>query len=314
MKILVIDDDDHGLPVAVTNGLLLVQWLDSRWRDSTVLAAPTGEEGWRLFQQEAPDFVLLNVAVPGGRDVLRDIRQMSSVPVVPVVDPEEEQDLVREFGLGAADYVTKPFGDLVLLRAIPIVFRLGGKVPDPSEPGPAVVDPIREEEWVESAIRYFRRVWRQPRTGFHRFLKRARSALAAADEEARDLGSPSIWAEHLLLGVIRTEADSTVPPMLGAQPDRARLVIASRLGRKQPVPGHEPELSLQAKRVLERSMLHADRRGHGGVDLEHLLLGLLDVLEESERPTLRALELDPKDIRAMVERRLGPVKRPDRPP
>ena len=71
------------------------------------------------------------MAVPGGRDVLRDIRQMCSVPVVPVVHRSAEQDLVREFGLGAEDYVTKPFGAGVLLRVIEVVLRLGGKVPRP---------------------------------------------------------------------------------------------------------------------------------------------------------------------------------------
>ena len=75
------------------------------------------------------------MAVPGGRDVLRDIRQMCSVPVVPVVHRSAEQDLVREFGLGAEDYVTKPFGAGVLLRVIEVVLRLGGKVPRPWEPG-----------------------------------------------------------------------------------------------------------------------------------------------------------------------------------
>jgi DNA-binding response OmpR family regulator len=306
MKILVIDDDDHGLPLAVTGDVMLFQEQDSRWRDTTVLAAQTGEEGRRLLQQETPDFVLLNMAVPGGRDVLRDIRQMSSVPVVPVVDRAAEQDLVREFGLGAEDYVTKPFGAGVLIRVILVVLRLGGKVPRALEPGVAREDPVRDEQQLWHFITQRRRVWRQPRTGFRRFLRRARTALAAARDEARELGSPSIWAEHLLLGVIRADAGTTcAPQMLRTKLRRARSVVASRLGRKQPVPDHEPELSLQAKRVLARSMAHADRRGHGGVDLEHLLLGLLDVLEESERPTLRALELDPKDVRATVERRLG---------
>jgi ATP-dependent Clp protease ATP-binding subunit ClpA len=99
----------------------------------------------------------------------------------------------------------------------------------------------------------------------------------------------------MLLGVIRADAGTTcAPQMLRTKLRRARSVVASRLGRKQPVPDHEPELSLQAKRVLARSMAHADRRGHAGVDLEHLLLGLLDVLEESERPTLRAFGVGPE--------------------
>ena len=296
MKVLVIDDD-RSVPVEVSAMLLGV-----RWPNSTVLTAQTGDEGWRLFQHEAPHIVLLNVAVPGGRDVLRDIRQLSSVPVLLVVDRAGEQDLVHEFEPDADDYVTKPLRGLRLVELLVLVIlRRGGDVPTASEP--------EWMEWVRTegrSIAWLHSRWRQPRAGFRQFLKRARTALAAARDEARDLGSPSIWAEHLLLGVIRTEADSTVPRMLYVQPDRARSVVASRLGRKEPVPDQEPELSLQAKRVLERSMVHADRRGHAGVDLEHLLLGLLEVLEESERPTLRALELDPKDIREIVEQRLGP--------
>ena len=76
MKVLVIDDD-RSFPVEVLALLLGVCW-----PDSAVLAARTGEEGWRLFLQEAPDFVLLNVAVPGGRDVLRDFRHIYSYQAI----------------------------------------------------------------------------------------------------------------------------------------------------------------------------------------------------------------------------------------
>ena len=118
MKILVVDDDPQILD-AVTIGLQL------QWRDSTVLAAADGEAGLRRFRDEAPDVVVLDVALPGldGFAVLQEIRRVSDVPVLMLTARGEELDQVRGLELGADDYVVKPFSHLALLARIRAVLR-----------------------------------------------------------------------------------------------------------------------------------------------------------------------------------------------
>lgn len=118
MKILVVDDDQHILD-ALTVGLQL------QWPDSTIIAARDGDEGLERFYAEAPDVVVLDVAMPGktGFEVLQEIRRTSDVPVIMLTARGEELDQVRGLELGADDYVVKPFGHLALLARIKAVLR-----------------------------------------------------------------------------------------------------------------------------------------------------------------------------------------------
>ena len=75
------------------------------------------------FEQFAPDFVLLDVMLPDGdgRDLCRDIRKHSDVPIIMLTARGEEIDRIVGLELGADDYVVKPFsaGELVArMRAI----------------------------------------------------------------------------------------------------------------------------------------------------------------------------------------------------
>ena len=118
MKILVVDDDPQILD-AVTVGLQL------QWQDATVLAASDGEQGLRVFYEQDPDVVVLDVTMPrkNGFEVLQDLRRVSDVPVILLTARGEETDQVRGLELGADDYVTKPFSHLALLARIKAVLR-----------------------------------------------------------------------------------------------------------------------------------------------------------------------------------------------
>ena len=75
------------------------------------------------FEQFDPDFVLLDVMLPDGdgRDLCRDIRKHSDVPIIMLTARGEEIDRIVGLELGADDYVVKPFsaGELVArMRAI----------------------------------------------------------------------------------------------------------------------------------------------------------------------------------------------------
>ena len=121
-KVLVIEDER---PIAEP----LAEALRREGFDVTL--AGTATEGLDAFSSQAPDIVLLDVMLPDGdgRDVLRQIRQTSRVPVVMVSARGEEMDRVLGLELGADDYVTKPFSSAELVARMRAVLRRSAAEP-----------------------------------------------------------------------------------------------------------------------------------------------------------------------------------------
>jgi two-component system, OmpR family, response regulator RegX3 len=96
-----------------------------------VQLARTAADGLEAFSTRAPDIVLLDVMLPDGdgRDVLRQIRRGSRVPVLMVSARGEEMDRVLGLELGADDYVTKPFSAAELVARIRAVLRRSAAQP-----------------------------------------------------------------------------------------------------------------------------------------------------------------------------------------
>ncbi len=84
-----------------------------------------GEVALRLFRQVRPDLVLLDVLLPkvDGLEVLRTIRSESSVPVILLTAKAEEIDRVLGLGLGADDYVVKPYSFREVVARVRAVLR-----------------------------------------------------------------------------------------------------------------------------------------------------------------------------------------------
>lgn len=82
-----------------------------------VILAFDGEEAIRMFQQEDPLLVVLDIMLPkiDGIEVCRRIRSNSNVPILLVSAKKSEVDKIIGLGIGADDYITKPFspGELV---------------------------------------------------------------------------------------------------------------------------------------------------------------------------------------------------------
>ena len=87
--------------------------------------ARNGPEAVAMFEQVAPDLVLLDLMLPGlsGIDVCRQIRLTSRVPVIMVTAKDSELDTVVGLEVGADDYVTKPYGLRELVARIRAVLR-----------------------------------------------------------------------------------------------------------------------------------------------------------------------------------------------
>src|SRR6202023_3506252 len=87
-----------------------------------------GPSAVRRFAEESADLVVLDVNMPGlsGFQVCEAIRARSRVPVMMLTVRGEEEDLVRALGLGADDYLTKPFSPRTLLARIQALMRRAG--------------------------------------------------------------------------------------------------------------------------------------------------------------------------------------------
>ena len=90
-----------------------------------VLEAQDGNEALTRVREDLPDLVLLDVGLPDldGFQVLEQLRQTSSVPIIMVTVRAGEQDKIRGLELGADDYVTKPFSPGELGARIKAVLR-----------------------------------------------------------------------------------------------------------------------------------------------------------------------------------------------
>jgi DNA-binding response OmpR family regulator len=90
-----------------------------------VLEAQDGDEALTRVREDLPDLVLLDVGLPDidGFQVLEQLRQTSSVPIIMVTVRSGEQDKIRGLELGADDYVTKPFSPGELGARVKAVLR-----------------------------------------------------------------------------------------------------------------------------------------------------------------------------------------------
>jgi two-component system, OmpR family, response regulator RegX3 len=93
--------------------------------------AGTGAEALRAVRELAPDVVLLDLALPDadGRDVCRQIRAGSDVPIIIVTASGSVTDRVVGLELGADDYVVKPFAVGEVIARIRAVLRRGRGAP-----------------------------------------------------------------------------------------------------------------------------------------------------------------------------------------
>jgi two-component system, OmpR family, response regulator RegX3 len=125
---------------------------------SEPLAESLGREGFEAevattlagareaFRRQPPDLVLLDVMLPDGdgRDLAREIRKESDVPIVMLTARGEEIDRVLGLELGADDYVVKPFSSRELTARIRAIMRRG-RAPErqgPIENGDLRLDPV----------------------------------------------------------------------------------------------------------------------------------------------------------------------------
>jgi two-component system, OmpR family, KDP operon response regulator KdpE len=120
-----------------------------------VREAWTVADGIREVAAEHPDAVLLDLGLPDGDglDLVRRVREWSSVPIVVVSARGREDEKVAALDAGADDYLPKPFGTKELLARLRVALRHARAAVSPEGPvlevGPLRMDLERHEASVE---------------------------------------------------------------------------------------------------------------------------------------------------------------------
>jgi DNA-binding response OmpR family regulator len=152
LRILVVDDDP-----AMVGAITALVGTEGH----QVITAYDGLTAVKRFREERPDIVLLDLAMPGpdGFTVAGRMRAEGDAPIVVVSGESSEEAKVRALGIGADDYLVKPFGRAELLARIGAVMRRaergGGVVSAASGPlvaGNLTMDAGRHEGRVGEAL------------------------------------------------------------------------------------------------------------------------------------------------------------------
>ena len=113
-KVLVVDDEPD---------VLLLCRVNLEFEGYEVVEASDGERAMEQVRAERPDIVLLDVMMPkmDGWQVLAAIKddpELKDIPVVMLTAKVQDQDQIRGWSSGAAEYITKPFSPLALSQVL----------------------------------------------------------------------------------------------------------------------------------------------------------------------------------------------------
>lgn len=118
------------------------------YRVETAGDGPTGVEACRSLR---PDIVILDVMLPGmdGLEVCRQIQRDRPVPVLMLTARDDETDMLVGLGVGADDYMTKPFSPRELVARVKALLRRVDRLPAlpaaPVRSGDLEMDPAARE-------------------------------------------------------------------------------------------------------------------------------------------------------------------------
>ena len=114
---VVVVEDERTIAGAVADRL--------RAEGYDVSVAHDGPSGVELCEQVRPDLVVLDVMLPGfdGLEVCRRVQRDRHVPVLMLTARDDETDVLVGLGVGADDYMTKPFSPRELVARVQVLLR-----------------------------------------------------------------------------------------------------------------------------------------------------------------------------------------------
>jgi two-component system alkaline phosphatase synthesis response regulator PhoP len=149
-KIVVIEDEDDILEVIAYN---------LKREGYEVITSTSGEDGLEKIEKSSPQLVVLDLMLPeiDGLELCRKLKSdplTRSIPVIMVTAKGEESDVVLGLGVGADDYVTKPFSPKELVARVKALLRRSRVRPEGDSReriafGGVVIDPQRHDVQVD---------------------------------------------------------------------------------------------------------------------------------------------------------------------
>ncbi len=128
--------------------LLALYFTREEW---SVSICDNADRALDVIRARQPDFVILDIGLPGeqdGLDVCRELRKTNNVPVLFLTARDDEVDRILGLELGADDYVTKPFSPREIVARVKAIMRRGAPTESATtrvEFGTVVVDLERRE-------------------------------------------------------------------------------------------------------------------------------------------------------------------------
>lgn len=106
-------------------GILRLIRLELSEQGFRVVVAGDGDEAIRMFEQQRPDVVVLDIMLPdmSGLEVMRRLRERSNTPIILLTARDHDEDKVRGLEMGADDYIVKPFNPQELTARVRAVMR-----------------------------------------------------------------------------------------------------------------------------------------------------------------------------------------------
>ena len=126
-KILIVEDDKY-----IINFISM----SLKKEDYDYVIAKTCGEANALFYANRPDMIILDLGLPDGDgiEIIKNVREISKIPIIVVSARQEEEEKIQALDLGADDYVTKPFymGELLarvrvdgeLVKVTPMEYKI----------------------------------------------------------------------------------------------------------------------------------------------------------------------------------------------
>ena len=110
-KILIVDDDNNIAE-------LIALYLTKECFETKIVN--DGEEALKEFVRFHPDLIILDLMLPevDGFDICRQVREEKNTPIIMVSAKKDDIDKIRGLGLGADDYMTKPFSPSELVARV----------------------------------------------------------------------------------------------------------------------------------------------------------------------------------------------------
>ena len=122
-KILIVEDDKY-----IINFISM----SLKKEDYDYVIAKTCGEANALFYANRPDMIILDLGLPDGDgiEIIKNVREISKIPIIVVSARQEEEEKIQALDLGADDYVTKPFYMGELLARIRVALRKSNQLPE----------------------------------------------------------------------------------------------------------------------------------------------------------------------------------------